>query len=393
MAVVDKQVKNNFGASKPLDKVTDIEDKKKGITVATDPKRDTDQDTYEKWAEKVARVNPVVLKDGKNDAITERLENHFSNNVNVHKECFFWCGPATREDGMYASSYNADRDWRKKSNNGFGEVSPKVTLYMSDPKMSLKFSNDIGLANPLAAAMSSGIGQKISKATEFARAASGVGGGRFMQRFTGAPIFKDTSTLDFEGSLKFDFKFGQFGLFDGFEEVVKPVMALASIFAVGTPGGAGNSMQVSTPYPTSSQFAATWLKSALSSIGGNFTAEKLLSGLDDKDGDGKKDVSSVKDVIKVATNVENAVRDTLDAGIISILNNGGYGNEKTGAYRIVHFRYGHFYVGPCYCKDVKIDFETKHFDENGWPIAGSITIGGLTTIEKATKMNLRSRIQ
>jgi len=55
-------------------------------------------------------------------------------------------------------------------------------------------------------------------------------GGKFVSRFKEAPTWLSTLPLEFANSLKFNFSFGQAGLFNAHEEVVKPITQLACLF-------------------------------------------------------------------------------------------------------------------------------------------------------------------
>lgn len=79
--------------------------------------------------------------------------------------------------------------------------------------------------------------QLIDKVASAARMFSGKPDQRIhVSKYVKMPVLKAVGPIQISSSLKFNFYFGQAGLYDGLEEVVKPIIAIASTFM---PGGNG----------------------------------------------------------------------------------------------------------------------------------------------------------
>jgi hypothetical protein len=56
-------------------------------------------------------------------------------------------------------------------------------------------------------------------------------GATWISKYQNPKVFKNVTEIKSDGNLKFVFTFGQAGLFSGLEEVVKPIIAIAGMFA------------------------------------------------------------------------------------------------------------------------------------------------------------------
>lgn len=185
----------------------------------------------------------------------------------------------------------------------------------------------------------------------------------------GATVFKGLKRLQFEGALEFKFNFGSAGLNSGFEEVVKPILALCLFFGVEAKGDFNGHLRaaaanIKSPYPTQAEFLAARVKGVVDSVG----------GLDFTD--------SAEDL---AGNLAKA-----NAAMQSALASGAKAVSTSSAYRNLYMSWGRFTLGPLTYKDIKYSFNMDELDTDGWPISGSFTVGGLESMRASTTQALVS---
>lgn len=296
-------------------------------------------------------------------------EGHLPDRWNLAKEVNLWIGNYTTSRG----------DWHKMDTNKMCEVSPRVRLYSeSISSVGMRYSQEFGDAQemkPLASLMGD-----VKTTIETANAI-GLGGTVPIERFTPydkPQVFKDVKHLEMSNPVKFEFHFGQAGLFSGLEEVVKPIYAILSLFALGDKTNVSSFGDL--PFPTDAQFTVQWLSSA-------FNALK-----DGKTKDGKSLVESVKSAFKggqekspsenglvtvasgavdAAAVVYNTYFDAVNAGGQAIFKN------KDTNYNLAFFQTGNFTFGPFLVGSFEWQFDMSNIDEEGFPIYGWVQLGGL----------------
>ena len=181
------------------------------------------------------------------------------------------------------------------------------------------------------------------------------------------PLMKaseSTTTASIGDNVKFDFKFGQAGIYSGEEEVVKPILALVGPWALKT----GNYHSVSGPFPTFSQASRIALLKTIDIIGGN--SSLLQQDTKSLEGNGN--------LIAGAVRKFNSVTDKL-YGLIDEVAQACFSTCTTMTFIV-----GGLVVGPFFPTKIDWSFDFDNVDEFGYPCEGSITFGGLTPVRLYT---------
>lgn len=180
-------------------------------------------------------------------------------------------------------------------------------------------------------------------------------------------VFKDIKAIEVPSALTFSFYYGNAFKYNALEEVVKPVYALLNFFGADTQSNEGSSISsVTPPWPTKSQFIAAQLKGAMSSL-----------------------ASSVKSMS--ADSVANSL-GSLNASLQAALNVGAAGVANSDQYNNLYISWGRFTIGPMIYSEIKYEFDMNNFDENGWPISGKFTLGGIKSMKTGTTETLKSTL-
>lgn len=172
-----------------------------------------------------------------------------------------------------------------------------------------------------------------------------------INRFRNIPYFKDMDNVCID-SLNFSFQYGQFGLYSCEEEVVKPILQLASIFSYNfvdeTGKEADTNLYIDTPYTNKFEVMTKMYNS-------------LFKG--------------AKSAINIALNSKPSVStlNSLPKQIVNIVNTAAQENNT----QVFTFRIGSSVYGPFYASDVRWEFEYERTDKNGLPFAGNIVISGI----------------
>lgn len=283
----------------------------------------------------------------------------------------------------------------------------------------------------------------IDKAASAARMFAGTTTSAiYVPAYQKMPVLKGIGTLECMSSVKFNFEFGQAGLYNALEEVVKPVIAIAKSFM---PRGGGTQTWGNAPSieyalnETVKSFIAEVKKKFEGAAGeGTITSMKDIEELVNATPNDKKktearqnaglkklaesdsdfanaDVSTVKsakDNIDSANaeaagktdekdkkneklanaDSEKAWLESAAEGIAGVLtglqdfiytalNNTASG--MLGNYTGVVLRIGRFQTPSMIVKDVKFEFDFEEVDENGFPSKGSVELGGLESVKSA----------
>lgn len=270
----------------------------------------------------------------------------------------FWMGGA---DGT--KSYEGKTNWRRINLGGIDFSSKPV----SDNVVLIPEQTEFKVASEI-------------KWDEESEDAGGGAGGILdaiktgVEIFTGAVArpewsarsFKDLGPLGVEGEYTFKFAYGKFGLFNAFEEVVKPILALTLFFGVDAIADDWNghllksaASNINSPAPTHAQFLAERVKGAFGTLKG--------TNWDDLTG------GSLADTLAKA-----------NALIQSALAAGAHNVSTSSAYRNCYMSWGRLMFGPFNYGKISYMFDQKNMDSNGWPTIGSFTIGDIKSMRRST---------
>lgn len=177
-----------------------------------------------------------------------------------------------------------------------------------------------------------------------------------INRYRNIPYFKDMDNICID-SLNFSFQYGQFGLYSCEEEVVKPILQLASIFSYHFVDEVSegdkekvnnNGLYIRTPYTNKFEVLTKMYNS-------------LFEG--------------AKSAVNIALNSKPSIStlNSLPKQIVNIVNTAAQANV-TQAFT---FRIGSSVYGPFYASDVRWEFEYERTNKNGLPFAGNIVISGI----------------
>lgn len=290
-------------------------------------------------------------------------EGHLPDRWNLAKEVNLWIG-------NYAESRG---DWHKIGVNKMCEVSPRVRLYCdSIENIGMKYSQEVGKAEEMKPI--SGIMNDVKTVIETANAV-GIGGKVSINRFTpydDPPVFKGVKPLEMLSPMKFEFHFGQAGLFSGLEEVVKPIYAILSLFALGDKKDVHSFADL--PFPTDAQFTVQWLSSAFRSLKDSDLVKNVKAAFQggqqsSPSEDGKVDAAAR--VADAAAVVYNTYFNAVNAGGQAIFQN------LDNSYNLAFFQMGNFTFGPFIVSQFDWSLNMSNIDEEGFPISGWVQLGGL----------------
>ncbi len=179
--------------------------------------------------------------------------------------------------------------------------------------------------------------------------------------------YKGTSSLSFDSSLTFYFRFGMNGDYSGKTEVVEPIEAIAKEFAA---------------YKETGSYG--YLGPAISKRA--FTGKVVSATVNNLISKFSNDTSKSKSAVEV-----NGI---LNKSAVSIMNSIGSEivSDDTGN-KFVYIQFGKMpKLGPFYVKNVSTEFDFTNRDTNGYPASGSVTLGGLVTPEIYTDEDLKSLV-
>jgi hypothetical protein len=314
----------------------------------------TDETTRKEFPKAVGVENPVYGTFETSDGYdNQSLRDHVYQYINKYKVCEIAYGSAG-DILAYSPADTRWGNWRTK-NPGDIKVFPNVFLFPDEKTFQFSYSNTYGEA--WEAVDPGGVISKISQAAEAARSFQALTGkvsenvaGKLMSRYKRAPSWTGTDPIKLGTNLKFTFQFGQAGVFSGEHEVVRPILALASLWV---PIKTGDHYYRGT-LPTPPYFQMTALKT--------FSKEGM-SGI------GSAVSSGEGGVISTITSIEQTLIGIQENSIKIAL--------ETSGSRAIFIRMGRMVMGPYIVKEVNWDFDFSQTDDYGFPFKGSINIGGL----------------
>ncbi len=283
----------------------------------------------------------------------------------------------------------------------------------------------------------------IDKAASAARMFAGeTTSAIYVPAYQKMPVLKGIGTLECMSSVKFNFEFGQAGLYNALEEVVKPVIAIAKSFM---PRGGGTQTWGNAPSieyalnetvksfiaEVKKKFEAAAGKGTITSMKdieelvnatpndetkqknrqnaglkelakgdadfANKTVDDVNTAKNDIDSAnaeaaGKTDEKDKKNEKLANADTEKAWLESAAKGVAEVLtglqdfiytalNNTASG--MLGKYTGVVLRIGRFQTPSMIVKDVKFEFDFEEVDENGFPSKGSVELGGLESVKSA----------
>lgn len=296
------------------------------------------------------QINKIDLRANSYDDLssTRPTENQIVGaykNTPVWKTVDFWMGAPNSAKKI---------NWRTR--NSSLTVNDNVLLIPDDTK--LQVSGGFEMEN---------FTENLSKAGDILSALQGIS-----EVFTASivipsykpQVFKDIKTIEVPNALTFSFYYGSAFLFNALEEVVKPIYALLDFFGADTKSDSSVAI-IEPPWPTKSQFIANQLIAGASSL-----------------------VSSAK---AMAEN-SSASLGALNASLQSALNAGTKAVAESKSYNNLYISWGRFTLGPMIYSDIKYEFDMNNFDENGWPVSGKFTLGGIKSMKTGTTETLKSTL-
>lgn len=267
-------------------------------------------------------------------------------------------------DYQFSNSYSGRGvNWRKINLSGidFGSNPVNENVLLIPEKDDFKITSSIKYGEPKETlGNAGGIIDMLKGASEIFSGASEIPA-------WDAKTFENLGNLEVDGEFTFKFRFGNAGLYNAFEEVVKPILALTLYFGIEVDGEnttlskAAN--RIKTPMPTQHQFLATKIKGIIKDV--RNSNSDLVSNLN-------SDNTPVNYLAKA-----NAV-------IQSALATGAKDVSLSSEYRNLYMSWGRFLVGPLIYDKYSYSFKMTELDTYGWPIEGSFTISGLSSMRKST---------
>lgn len=191
-----------------------------------------------------------------------------------------------------------------------------------------------------------------------------------------ARSFEDLGPFGLDGEYTFKFAYGKFGLFNAFEEVVKPILALTLFFGVEAivEDEKGNSLSwdghllnsaasnIRNPAPTHAQFLAEKILGAVDTLKNlkNYNWNSLANG----------------GLAQAMARANSLIQSALAEGAHNV--------STSNAYRNCYMSWGRFMFGPFTFGKTSYSFDQRNMDSNGWPTVGSFTIGDIKSMRRST---------
>lgn len=331
----------------------------------------------ENMIKKAGLPNPTLWGD--NEKYTgETVDEMYAPYISKYKIIQLYVGPAAEPSawGTTLGGISIGDNWRTISDsNGSLNVSNKIVLIptsMEFPQFSV--SNDLK-DTPLDDVLgklgnSSQLISSLNSALEKASMFSPKYNDCIFKPIWQGKVWNGTDSLKVPSSITFNFNFGQAGLFDAKEEVVKPIIALMYHFAPKSQGGNMIRGPVPTGAYTLSKYAA-YAKGKINELVGKVVDGKSLFPKNPFVGeDGTVSFqSAASGALDVASNFKTAIVNSYDRVAKTVL------SDKNN--KMIVYKMGNIVIGPCYVGGVDAKFDFSSVDENGYPTSGSATMSGI----------------
>ena len=319
------------------------------------------------------------------EAEAQKLDDAYYDKVNIGKTCDIAVLTEIDVNNTDFTSFDFG-NWRPQGGNNLFEISQAVTLLSDNTKFKNGYSyvvqdyvstaeNSGGIKNYKSAldkiqSSMNGANQITSLLNE--DIGSYYVPKTFIPRYRNFKLMSDYKIENLD-SITFNFTFGQAHLFSGEEEVVKPILALANIFAPEKQANDdGNIHGYSSPaLKTVNEFLTRFYTASSSRLSGFMNqigkGSSFEGAADAAKSMGQKAGAELAGMTgKVSELADNLKEAYLEAGekIAADLAK----NSKLFGLRVGLFVYPPFQVVGC-----KWEFDTENTDEQGFPLKGSIT--------------------
>lgn len=302
-------------------------------------------------------VSQVLENDGNSKSIGEPKLIGSGTGVIDWKTVEFWMGSATGD-----KSYPGRTNWRTINLGGidFSKKPVSSNVVLIPEQTTLKVESEIKWGD-----VSENVGGGAGGILDAIKTGVEIFTGATARPEWSARTFEDLGPLGLDGGYTFKFAYGKFGLFNAFEEVVKPILALTLFFGIEALGDDWNghllnsaASNISNPAPTHAQFLAERIKGAVGSLkGAKWDAE------------GSDLASTMKEA---------------NALIQSALAEGAHNVATSNAYRNCYMSWGRFMFGPFNYGKISYLFDQKNMDSYGWPVKGEFTISDIKSMRRST---------
>lgn len=353
-------------------------------------------DSFNKnYKEFIGTMNPAYQSLSESDSgVNEGF--HTQKFVNKFKTCDIIISSGTNWPTITDKRWG---HWR----NYFKDIHINDKVFLDPDVRKLDFSYELKYASIWEEVLKLKALSAIDSAARDARLFTGTQEGHkiFIPIYKETPAFTGSTPLSVPSSMKFNFQFGQAGLFSGEEEVYKPILALAMIFAPSVGNGGGS--LIDTP--------ATSLEQQMADIGQTMinNGDVLVKGIKNVGAGAKKDLASMfntksdpepdesasadnkdpsksfndnmvgKNTAIALTNLQEQIYKSISEGI----------QKNLGQTKTLCVRLGRITLPPMIVHSVAWSFDTTQVDEYGFPFQGSIEFGGLETAKLTTKGDLK----
>ena len=305
-----------------------------------------------------------VLKNDGNLTDKEALGFAGGTNIVKLKTIDFWFGNA---DGT--ASYQNRTNWRRINLGGINFDSDKTAV--SDKVVLIPEQTEFKVASEVKWENEETGTSKGGGLLDVLKTASEVFSGSTARPEWSGRSFSDLGELSLNGEYTFKFAYGKFGLFNAFEEVVKPILALTLFFGIEADSKDWNghllnsaAANINNPGPTHAQYLVSVIKGAVGDIS---NAANVFSG-----GGAAQTLAEANSLIQ------------------SALARGAHEIATGNAYRNCYLSWGRFMFGPFQYDKIEYMFDQKNMDSNGWPTMGQFTISGIKSMRRSTTQALIS---
>lgn len=305
----------------------------------------------------------VLKNDGK---LTDKEALGFAGGTNIVKlkTIDFWFGNA---DGT--ASYQNRTNWRRINLGGINFDSDKTAV--SDNVVLIPEQTEFKVASEVKWENEETGTSKGGGLLDVLKTASEVFSGSTARPEWSGRSFSDLGELSLNGEYTFKFAYGKFGLFNAFEEVVKPILALTLFFGIEANSEEWNghllnsaAANINNPGPTHAQYLVSVIKGAVGDIS---NAANIFSG-----GGAAQTLAEANSLIQ------------------SALARGAHEIATGNAYRNCYLSWGRFMFGPFQYDKIEYMFDQKNMDSYGWPTMGQFTISGIKSMRRSTTQALIS---
>ena len=314
-------------------------------------------DKFGRYDRRFTGVSQVLENDGNSESIGEPKLIGSGKGVIDWKTVEFWMGSATGD-----TSYQGRTNWRTINLGGidFSKKPVSSNVVLIPEQTTLKVESEIKWGD-----VSENVGGGAGGILDAIKTGVEIFTGATARPEWSARTFEDLGPLGLDGGYTFKFAYGKFGLFNAFEEVVKPILALTLFFGIEALGDDWNghllnsaASNISNPAPTHAQFLAERIKGAVGSLkGAKWDAE------------GSDLASTMKEA---------------NALIQSALAEGAHNVATSNAYRNCYMSWGRFMFGPFNYGKISYLFDQKNMDSYGWPVKGEFTISDIKSMRRST---------